>query len=167
VLPCPTFTRGVGRLLTEGSRGVEIATAITSAPPMDVAAAVECRDNIFTLLARRLPTTYRKSLLKSPQRASLSPSHPAGIEPYGYLPNERVGGPARQPEGRQAKVRRLSLDGAQDAFLPLSGGAVSGSPAGEALPSWPSQRTRVARKRTTFYSYRPLALPCTGYTDRP
>jgi hypothetical protein len=31
---------------------------------------------------------------------------------------ERAGGPARQPYGRQAKVRRLYLDGAEDAFLP-------------------------------------------------
>jgi hypothetical protein len=54
---------------------------------------------------------------KKPAKSGCFAVPTAGIEPSGYLPNEsrRARSPAVRPP---SKVRRLSLDGAQDALLP-------------------------------------------------
>jgi hypothetical protein len=65
-------------------------------------------------------------------------AYPLGIEPTRGTIKERAGGPARQPDGRPAKVHRLSLDGAQDAFLP-------GWSSGSARPLPTGQKEAIAR----------------------
>jgi hypothetical protein len=86
-------------------------------PPGRRSRSVECRDNIFLLLARKSPTSCRKSLLKCPQRADVSPLQPQESRSVGIYQREsrRARSPAVRPP---SKVRRLSLDDAQDAFLP-------------------------------------------------
>jgi hypothetical protein len=97
----------------------------TSALPVDVP-PVECRDSIFTLLARELPDYVSQITTKKPAKSGSFAVTPAAIEPYGYLPNEsrRARSPAERPPSKSPPA--LSLDGAQDVLLPTCREAVGG-----------------------------------------
>jgi hypothetical protein len=62
-----------------------------------------------------LPTTYRKSLLKCPQRADVSPFHPQESSSMGIYERESRAGTLASREAAKQKSARLSLDGAQEA----------------------------------------------------
>jgi hypothetical protein len=82
-----------------------------------LAALFSAATTSLTPFARKSQTSQRKTQVKRPQRADFLPSTPQESDRLRIYQREPAGSrsPAVWP---LSKVRRLSLDGAEDAFLP-------------------------------------------------